>query len=112
MSLLPISSVTLAVPFRTISTTVLNAFEESRSVGEIKFPAALLTISVGRPISFSTLSIADFTASGSRISAEQAKILLPVLVCNSLAASSRTCCRLKTRKKNRIYDYESGIQNP
>ncbi len=90
ISLLPISRVTLAVPFRTISITVLNALGESRSVGEIKLPAALLTMIVGRPNSFSTLSMADFTASGSLISAEHAITLFPVFDCSSLAVSSRT----------------------
>lgn len=99
MSRLPISSVTLAVPFRTISITVLNALGESRSVGEIKLPAALLTIIVGRPSSFSTLSIADFMASGSLTSAEHAKTLFPVFDSNSLAVSSRTCSRLNSKNE-------------
>lgn len=90
MSLLPISRVTLAVPFTTMSIIVLNAFGDSRSVGEMKFPAALLTMIEGRPNSFSTLSIADFTATGSLISAEHARTLFPVFDSNSLAVSSRT----------------------
>lgn len=41
MSSFPISSVTKAVPLSTISVIVFHALAESRSEGEIKFPAAL-----------------------------------------------------------------------
>ncbi len=37
----PMSSVTYAVPFSTMSVTVLQALGESFSEGEMKFPAAL-----------------------------------------------------------------------
>ena len=43
ISLLPNSRVMFAVPVRTMSTMVLKALGESLSVGETKFPAALLT---------------------------------------------------------------------
>ena len=42
MAILPASSVTLTDPFRTMSIIVEKAFGLSRSVGEIKLPAALL----------------------------------------------------------------------
>ena len=44
---LPIMRVVLRVPSRTMSTIVLTALGESRSLGLIKFPAALLMINVG-----------------------------------------------------------------
>ena len=43
-----------AVPLRTMSTMVLNAFAESLSVGEMKFPAALFTTTDGSSHSDST----------------------------------------------------------
>ena len=45
----PTSRVKCAVPFKTMSIIVLNAFAESLSVGDIKFPAALLITTLGRP---------------------------------------------------------------
>ena len=45
----PTSRVKCAVPFKTISIIVLNALAESLSVGDIKFPAALLITTLGRP---------------------------------------------------------------
>lgn len=41
MSSFPISRVTKAVPLSTMSVIVFHALAESRSEGEIKFPAAL-----------------------------------------------------------------------
>lgn len=41
MSSFPTSRVTKAVPLSTISVIVFQALAESRSEGEIKFPAAL-----------------------------------------------------------------------
>lgn len=72
MSLFPSSKVTMAVPFRTMSTTVLQALGDSRSVGDIKFPAALLITMSGKPNSCSQRSAAVFTLSGSRTSAATA----------------------------------------
>lgn len=72
MSLFPSSKVTMAVPFRTMSTTVLQALGDSRSVGDIKFPAALLITMSGKPNSCSQRSAAAFTLSGSRTSAATA----------------------------------------
>ena len=46
---LPMSRVTYAVPFRTMSITVLHAFADNLSVGDTKFAAALLMIISGRP---------------------------------------------------------------
>ena len=52
----------MAVPRRTMSTTVLKALAESRSVGEMKFPAALLTTQLGRdPKADTHASTASFT---------------------------------------------------
>ena len=39
--------VVLSVPSSTMSTIVLTAFAERRSVGDMKLPAALFTIRVG-----------------------------------------------------------------
>ena len=66
--LFPTSSVRNAVPFSTISIIVWNALADKRSVGEIKFPAALWMTTFGRPSSDSILSTAAFTARGSLIS--------------------------------------------
>ena len=49
MRRLPISSVTFAVPIITMSFTVFHAFGDSRSVGEMKLPAALLITMLGKP---------------------------------------------------------------
>lgn len=49
MSRFPISSVTYADPFKTISTMVRNALTDSRSVGQMKLPAALLITMSGSP---------------------------------------------------------------
>ena len=69
MSLLPNSSVTLAVPLSTISMIVFQAFGESLSVGEMKLPAALFTIMCGRlPQSSTHLPAALVTCSVSRTS--------------------------------------------
>lgn len=65
----PRSNVTYAVPFRTMSMTVLQAFGDSLSVGDTKFPAALLMIISGRPHLFSQKSMAAATCDGSRTSA-------------------------------------------
>lgn len=43
----PIVSVVFNVPSKTISTIVLTAFADNRSLGAIKFPAALLITKVG-----------------------------------------------------------------
>ena len=40
--LLPTSKVRYAVPCKTMSSMVLNALGDNLSVGDIKFPAALL----------------------------------------------------------------------
>jgi hypothetical protein len=65
MSLFPISRVTFADPFKTISITVFQAFEDSRSVGDTKFPAALLITMLGNPNSFWQASTACLTEAGS-----------------------------------------------
>ena len=65
MSLFPTSNVIFAVPFSTISITVLNAFGDNRSVGEIKFPAALLITIFGRPRFSTTVEMALLTPSES-----------------------------------------------
>ena len=44
---LPTSIVTLIVPINTMSITVLHAFTDRRSVGQMKLPAALLMTIVG-----------------------------------------------------------------
>ena len=59
----------LAVPFRTISTTVFQALGESLSVGDTKFPAALLMIMSGRPSLSTHSSTAAVTCAGSLTSA-------------------------------------------
>ena len=66
----PISSVTLADPSKTISTIVLKALAESLSVGEIKFPAALLITTEGSfpSVKSCILSTAALMANGSRTS--------------------------------------------
>ena len=70
INLFPISIVTRAVPFSTISIIVLQAFGERFSDGEMKFPAALLTTIWGKPPHFSTQeSTAAVIESGSRTSA-------------------------------------------
>ena len=69
----PKSNVTYAVPFRTMSMTVLQAFGDSLSVGDTKFPAALLMIISGRPHLFSQKSMAVATCDGSRTSAATGK---------------------------------------
>jgi hypothetical protein len=65
MSLFPISRVTFADPFRTISIIVFQALEDNRSVGEMKFPAALLITMLGNPNSFWHTSTACLTEAGS-----------------------------------------------
>ena len=45
----PISRVTMAVPLRTISMMVFHPLGVSLSKGEMKFPAALLMTTSGRP---------------------------------------------------------------
>lgn len=50
----PIINVVFKVPRRTISTIVLIAFGERRSLGAIKFPAALLITTVGTSLSDET----------------------------------------------------------
>lgn len=67
------SRVMNAVPFRTISITVFHAFGDNLSVGDTKFPAALLMIISGRPHSFSQKSTAAATWLGSRTSAATGK---------------------------------------
>ena len=67
------SNVVNAVPFRTISTTVFQAFGDNLSVGDTKFPAALLMIMLGRPHSFSQKSTAVAICDGSRTSAATGK---------------------------------------
>lgn len=69
----PKSNVTYAVPFRTMSMTVLQAFGDSLSDGDTKFPAALLMIISGRPHLFSQKSMAAATCDGSRTSAATGK---------------------------------------
>jgi hypothetical protein len=44
----PIVKVVLRVPNRTMSTIVLTAFGDNRSLGLIKFPAALFIIKDGK----------------------------------------------------------------
>uniref|UniRef100_A0A6B0UVT4 Uncharacterized protein n=1 Tax=Ixodes ricinus TaxID=34613 RepID=A0A6B0UVT4_IXORI len=100
MSLLPTSSVTIAVPLSTMSTMVLQALADSRSVGLMKLPAALFTTMSGRPSSFSQRSTAAATASGFLTSAATGKIwrqgFRPVLSLISLAVLSNTSCFLLT----------------
>ncbi len=73
MSLFDTSMVTLAVPLSTISTTVLNALDDKRSVGEIKLPAALLMTIFGRPRLSTQLETASLTLSGFLTSAAMAR---------------------------------------
>merc|ERR1719330_1056600 len=79
-----------AVPFRTISITVLKALGDSLSVGEIKLPAALCTITCGRPNSVTQASTADLMAAGSLISHCIGNTLFPVNLEMSAAVSSKT----------------------
>jgi len=48
-----------------MSTTVLKALGERRSVGEMKLPAALLITMLGRPNSLMQVSTATLTDAGS-----------------------------------------------
>ena len=68
MSRFPISRVTLAVPWSTIPMMVAKAFGDRRSVGEIKFPAALFKTRSGKPNSEMDLSTAVATSSALRTS--------------------------------------------
>lgn len=68
ISLFPVSRVMLALPLRTMSIMVFHALGDKRSEGETKFPAALFTITFGKPNFSSILSITPLTASGSRMS--------------------------------------------
>ena len=45
----PTSNVKFTVPLRTMSIIVLKAFGDNLSVGDIKFPAALLMTTLGSP---------------------------------------------------------------
>ena len=72
---LPISSDTKADPFNTISMTVFHALGDNLSDGEIKFPAALLIIILGRPNSATHSSTAALMAIGSLTSAITGKTL-------------------------------------
>lgn len=77
ISLFPISRVMFAVPFNTISTIVFQAFVDSRSVGDTKFPAALFIIIFGSPNSFWQVSTACLTEAGSLTSSCIGRTLLP-----------------------------------
>src|SRR6218665_9715 len=68
-----ISTVTLIVPVKQMSIIVFHAFADSRSVGDIKFPAALFIMMVGRPSWSTQLETASHTDIGSRTSQRTAK---------------------------------------
>jgi len=84
------------------STIVLNAFDESLSVGLTKFPAALLTTTSGKPNSEQQVSKAADTADPSLMSHWMGRTLLPVAEDNSLAVASKTGKRLKKITTNLI----------
>ena len=87
----------------------LNAFGDNLSVGEIKFPAALLTTTLGTPNLFWHASRASLIANGSRTSHETGSTCPPVKLSISLAVSSRIGNLLKENgcyvKKDYLTDF-------
>ena len=90
MSLFPMSRVTFADPFRTISMIVFQALLDKRSVGDTKFPAALLITILGSPNWFSHWSTACLTEAGSLTSSWIGTTLLPEVAEISSAVFWRT----------------------
>lgn len=60
-----------------MSVIVFQALGDSRSVGEMKFPAALLMTMLGSPNSFSQAVTASFTEAGSLTSSWRGRTLFP-----------------------------------
>src|SRR5690606_30855952 len=75
---LPKVNVQLTVPLRTMSIIVEKAFAERRSVGDIKFPAALLIKTSTLPKRSSLASKSFSTSSTMRISQATGKTGFPV----------------------------------
>ena len=80
----PNAAVQWKVPFKTMSTTVLNPFGEMSSAAARKLPAALFTRPSTRPISLATRSAASCTALASRTSQGRAS---PPPICERIASS-------------------------
>ena len=107
----PDSRVRNAVPFRTISTIVLKALADSLSVGEMKFPAALFTTTLGNDHSASILSSASEMASGFRMSHEIGRTGFLVMAVISAAVASRTGRRLLKKKGYKCF-YDAVMGRP
>jgi len=60
-----------------MSVIVFQALGDKRSVGEMKFPAALLMTMLGSPNSFSQVSTASLTDAGSLTSSWMGMTLFP-----------------------------------